>query len=131
MLEEAAEPATRAASLKEFRDDWMTTLDRENTMPWNPAGSPTWRMRRTTGQSSRSLLSSRRRGPVSLMRQRRTRAAEMYWEMMVARATPSTSIPKPMTKHRFRMTFTMPAAVRKYRGRWVSPWARRMAAPKL
>ena len=41
MLAEAAEPAIMAVEPKELMEDWMTTLDRENTMPWNPAGSPT------------------------------------------------------------------------------------------
>ena len=36
-----------------------------------------------------------------------------------------------MTKNRFSTTLTTPEMNRKYRGRWVSPTARRMAAPKL
>ena len=36
-----------------------------------------------------------------------------------------------VTKNRFRTTFTTPAAVRKYKGRLVSPTALRTALPKL
>lgn len=38
MLAEAEEPAASTGSSKELMADWMTTLDRENTTPWQPAG---------------------------------------------------------------------------------------------
>ena len=57
--------------------------------------------------------------------------AEMHWEITVGMATPSTPMWKMMTKSKFKMTLTTPAMNRKYRGRWVSPTARRMAEPKL
>ena len=60
-----------------------------------------------------------------------TSVAEMHWEMTVAMATPATSSFMTITKKRFKMMFTAPARKRKYSGRWVSPWARSSAAPKL
>ena len=131
MLEEAEDPATMAVELKELMEDWITTLEMENTMPWNPAGRPTWAMRFTVRLSRPSCFRSSRSRPLSRSRQTATSTAERYWEMMVARATPATLRWQTMTKNRFSTALRMPAAVRKYRGRWVSPWARRMAAPKL
>jgi len=55
----------------------------------------------------------------------------MCSEITVAQPTPSTPIPRPTTKNRFKTTFTTPAMNRKYSGRLVSPMARRMALPKL
>ena len=112
MLAAAAEPATTTGSLKELREDWITTLDREKMTPWTPAGRPTWRIRLTIRHFSPSLRRSRWSAPSSRIRQRTTRMAERYWEMMVAIATPSTSIPKPTTKTRLSPALTMPAAVR-------------------
>ena len=60
-----------------------------------------------------------------------TSPAETHWEITVGMATPSTPMPRTMTQNRFSTTLTIPARNRKYRGRWVSPTARRMAAPKL
>ena len=58
-------------------------------------------------------------------------AAERYWEMVVAQATPATSILNPMTNRRFSTTLTRPETIKKYMGRLVSPTARSMAAAKL
>ena len=109
----------------------MTTLDRENTTPWNPAGRPTWMMRSITFRSMRSCLRSTRRGPISSIRHRSTRKAETYWEMAVAVATPATSMWKMITVTRLSTTLMIPRTSRKFRGRRVSPSARRMALPKL
>ena len=38
-LAAAALPATTTEP-KEFTEDWMITLDRENRLPWMPAGRP-------------------------------------------------------------------------------------------
>ena len=44
MLEEAALPAMMVEP-KLFTEDWITTLDTENTMPCRPAGRPILRIR--------------------------------------------------------------------------------------
>ncbi len=64
-------------------------------------------------------------------RQRPLSTAEMTCAMTVASATPATLIWNTMTNIRFSATFTSPDTVRKYRGRLVSPTARRMALPKV
>ena len=74
---------------------------------------------------------TRRQESSRRVRQRTTSTAEMSWEVMVASATPATPMWNTMTVTRLRATLTMPAAERIYRGRLVSPTARRMAAPKL
>lgn len=118
-------------SPKVLTEDWITTLDRENRMPWNPAGRPIRRIWLKVLGCRRIFLRSRCRGPVSFTMQRSTRAAEMHWEMTVAMATPATSRWHTMTKNRFSTMLTTPARERKYSGRWVSPSARSRAAPKL
>ena len=77
------------------------------------------------------LFSSKWLSPSLLCRQRTTRKSEIYCEMTVAVATPSTLMWQTMTKKRFRHAFTTPETVRKTMGRFVSPNARRSAAPKL
>ena len=118
-------------SPKVLTEDWITTLDREKRIPWNPAGRPMRRICRMAWGWSRIFLRSRCSGPVSFTMQRSTREAEMHWEITVAMATPATSSLQPMTKKRFSTMLTTPARERKYSGRWVSPSARSRAAPKL
>ena len=77
------------------------------------------------------LFSSKWLSPSLLRRQRTTRKSEIYCEMTVAVATPSTLMPHTITKKRFRQALTMPEIVRNSIGRLVSPNARRSAAPKL
>ena len=101
-----------AVEPKELMEDWITTLDRENTIPWNPAGSPTCRIRLTIRLSRRSFRRSRCRGPWSLIRQLTTSRADTAWEMMVARATPATLIWNTMTNSRFSATLVTPAMAR-------------------
>lgn len=60
-----------------------------------------------------------------------TSPAEITCEMTVAMATPATPRWNTMTRNRFKMTFTTPAMVKKYSGRFVSPTERKIAAPKL
>ena len=66
-----------------------------------------------------------------MVRHQNTSPAETHWEITVGMATPSTPMWNTMTNTRFRITLMTPASSKKYRGRWVSPTARRMAAPKL
>ena len=47
-----------------------------------------------------------------LTRQRTTRTAETVWAMVVASATPATSMFSTMTKNRFKITFSTPDSVR-------------------
>ena len=60
-----------------------------------------------------------------------TRRAETYWLIALARATPSTSILKPITKTRFNITFITPAAKRQITGLVESPVALKSALPQL
>ena len=52
-------------------------------------------------------------------------------EIIVARATPPDAILKFITKTKLSTTFTIPVIVIIYKGLLVSPFARRIAAPKL
>ena len=65
------------------------------------------------------------------MRNRMTHRAETHWERMVARATPATPQWSTTTKNRSRTMLVRQATMRKYRGRRVSPTARRMPEPTL
>ena len=129
-LEEAELPATTMEP-KELMEDWMTTLERLNTVLCSPAGRPmskicfsvpAWKASRR--RSSRSVPFSRTSIPV-------TSSADTVWLMMVASATPATLMEKPMTKTRFSTTLMIPAAARQYSGRLVSPTARSSALLKL
>ena len=116
---------------KELMEDWMTTLERLNTVLCSPAGRPmskicfsvpAWKASRR--RSSRSAPSSRTSIPV-------TSSADTVWLIMVASATPATLMEKPMTTTRFSTTLMTPAAARQYSGRLVSPTARSSALLKL
>ena len=109
---EAAEPPATTISPKELTELWMTTLERENKMPWKPAGSPTRKICRSLVGWSFKRRRSRRMAPLSFMRQRTTKNAEMHWEMTVAKATPATSIFSTMTNNRFSTTLITPAPER-------------------
>ena len=120
-----------ATDWKELMEDWISTLEMENRLPWNPAGRPTLRISFIARFSMRSARRFRCTRPSEWIRHRMTSTALMICEIMVASATPATSMWKTMTKNRFRNTFTSPEMERKYSGLRVSPTALSMAAPKL
>ena len=60
----------------------------------------------------RSFLRISLIAPVSFIRHLTTSTAETVSEMMVASATPATSILNTITKIRFRIMLMMPAAIR-------------------
>ena len=116
---------------KELTDDWISTLEMEKTAPCIPAGRPILAILLSFTLLIRRSRSLSLKAPSLFTRHQSTRPAEITWEITVARATPATSIFREITKNRFRTTFTTPAAVRKYKGRLVSPTALRTALPKL
>lgn len=64
-------------------------------------------------------------------REVKTKVIASVCEITVATATPATSILKPMTNTKFKMTFVIPAAIKNISGFFVSPFAYKIAAPKL
>ena len=60
----------------------------------------------------RSFFSVSRSPPSERIRQITTSVALTAWEMMVASATPSTSMCSTITKNRFSITFSAPAIIR-------------------
>ena len=123
-------PATTVEP-NELTADWMTTLERLNTVLCRPAGRPMSKIWVRAPLWKPSLCRSRWRGPSSFRSRAVTMQAETVWLMMVASATPATLIWKPMTKTRFRMTLMTPAVARQNSGRLVSPTARSSAELKL
>ena len=97
---------------KELMDDWMTTLERLNTVLCKPAGRPIFRICSRAPLWKPRCRRSRWRAPSSRMSRMVTMIAETVWLMMVASATPATLIWKRMTNTRFSTTLMMPDTAR-------------------
>ena len=98
---------------KELTEDWISTLERLNTIPCRPAGRPMRSIWPSWLRWNFRCLKSRWQGPSIFIRHSRTRTAETVWEMMVASATPATPMWNTMTKNRFKKTLMTPARVKK------------------
>ena len=128
MLLEAALPDI-ATEPNELIDDWISTLEIENSDPCSPAGSPMRTMRQSAvlwifmRRNVKRQASVRRHSAIS------TSAADRV--CVVASATPATFISKATTKMTLSTTLSDPAIERKISGLRLSPAARRIAAPKL
>ena len=112
-------------------DDCTTTFDMENIIPCIPAGIPILSIRLNSTLWIFILSKCSLYGSFSLRNSLIIKVALTALAIPVATATPATPIWKYITNNRFNMVFTMPAAIRIYRGRRVSPILRSMAAPKL
>ena len=121
ILEEAVFPAM-AMEPKELTDDWISTLDMEKSLPAYLQEDLHARSVSASGYNTQ-FRKMQLHGSVSFIRLRMIRPADTHSEITVAQATPSTPIPSWITKNRFNITFTAPAANKKYRGRLVSPLA--------
>lgn len=96
-------------SPKVLTEDWITTLDREKRIPWNPAGQADAEdLPHGLGVEPHLLEIQVQRAGI-LHHARSTREAEMHWEITVAMATPATSSLQTMTKKRFSTMLTTPA----------------------
>ncbi len=96
-----------------------------------PAGSPIRIIPINLSFFTANFFKSKWHTPLSFIKHLTIKAAETNWDNTVAVATPATSIWNPITKIKFKITFTTPAAERKYNGRFVSPIALNIALPKL
>ena len=111
--------------------DWITTLDRLNTVLCRPAGRPIWMICSMAFLWKPRCRRSRCMAPSSLTSSTVTIMADTVWLRMVASATPATLIWNTMTNSRFSTTLMTPATARQTSGRRVSPTARSREALKL
>ena len=77
---------------KELIEDWMITLETENSDACTPAGTPIRSISFSAAGSIRIFLNRRRQSSSLFESASSTSAAERHWERTVARATPATSI---------------------------------------
>ena len=106
MLADAELPAI-ATDPNEFIDDWINTLDSENTVPWIPAGAPICII-----FLSFTLCILSRHIPSFLTRHITTIPEDTASAIIVARADPATPIPQYTTKTIFNNALITPAIVR-------------------
>ena len=88
-------------------------LDIEKITPLSPAGTPIFIILESSALCIFNSLMLRRHIPSFFIREIMTSAADIACEIIVAIATPSTVILKHMTNIRLKMTFIIPASVRK------------------
>ena len=117
--------------LKELTPTWMKRFAMAKMQFWSPAGIPKRMISNALVRSRRRADFFRAKGASFLVSAMRMSTAERYWEMMLAKATPATSMRTTSTKKRLSTMLSTPANVRNRRGRRVSPRALKMALPKL
>ena len=109
----------------------MIIFANEKIIPCIPAGTPIFKISPSTSPCTRSFLGSTRIANWVFINAANRIAELNTFEITVAVATPSTSIPNPNTKNRLSTTFSIPEITSATSGIWVFPQLRKIAASKL
>ena len=126
----AVEDPAIAFEPKLLMEDWIQTLATEKTMPCSPAGTPIFKIRISSEVLISSFLKETRIGSSSCSKNQMTSSALTPFATTVAIPAPATSMWKPATSRKFKITFTTPETINARSGRFVSPILRRIDAPK-